>query len=206
MSKIYLASFANQCITEKATMRKPNCKDNVSDDQLFENNDNYIKHLASLSTYPFPVSKEMDGKELVEGVDFKLQCEVYGAVEPNEWWPITKELYDLENDLPKRIIALPLQPGNGGEEKDGTIIEFLLGEKSFNGVWYGDNIAGQAPFWWRKHLRKLASPSSPDVAEMAKDVYAGFNIVFIKDEKQERGRALMMLHPDDYKIVKEKYK
>lgn len=36
---------------------------------------------------------------------------------------------------------------------DGTIIEFLLGEKSFNGIWFGDKM-GDKPFGWRKYLRE----------------------------------------------------
>ncbi len=47
------------------------------------------------------------------------------------------------------------------ENTDGTIIEFLLGEKSFNGYWYGDLQVGKVPFWWRKHLREFMQQSSP---------------------------------------------
>lgn len=37
---------------------------------------------------------------------------------------------------------------------DGTIFEFLSGEKSFNGMWFGERYPGKAPFWWRAHLRE----------------------------------------------------
>lgn len=38
---------------------------------------------------------------------------------------------------------------------DGNIIEFLLGEKSFAGNWFGDPKPKDArEFWWRKYLRR----------------------------------------------------
>ncbi len=44
---------------------------------------------------------------------------------------------------------------------DGTIIEFLKGSHSFEGVWFGDkHPARQGMFWWRQFL-----PPSPTVDE-----------------------------------------
>lgn len=44
------------------------------------------------------------------------------------------------------------------EDENGTVIEFLLGEKSFDGVWFGDvNPNDKRQFWWRKHLREYLS-------------------------------------------------
>lgn len=44
------------------------------------------------------------------------------------------------------------------EEQDGTIIEFLLGQKPFQGVWFGDkHPAHTGKFWWRTCLREHAS-------------------------------------------------
>jgi len=38
---------------------------------------------------------------------------------------------------------------------DNTILKFLLGEGSLDGVWYGDkHPTEQGMFWWRKHLRQ----------------------------------------------------
>lgn len=38
---------------------------------------------------------------------------------------------------------------------DGNIIEFLLGEKSFEGNWFGDrNPKDAGSLWWRKYLRR----------------------------------------------------
>lgn len=36
------------------------------------------------------------------------------------------------------------------------IIKFLLGEESFDGVWFGEkHTTEQGAFWWRKHLRQF---------------------------------------------------
>lgn len=36
------------------------------------------------------------------------------------------------------------------------IIKFLLGEESFDGVWFGEkHPTDQGAFWWRKHLRQF---------------------------------------------------
>ena len=36
------------------------------------------------------------------------------------------------------------------------IIKFLLGEESFDGVWFGEkHQTEQGAFWWRKHLRQF---------------------------------------------------
>lgn len=40
------------------------------------------------------------------------------------------------------------------------IIKFLLGEDSFDGVWYGEkHPTKQGAFWWRKYLRQFISES-----------------------------------------------
>uniref|UniRef100_UPI004048916E hypothetical protein n=1 Tax=Roseivirga sp. TaxID=1964215 RepID=UPI004048916E len=39
---------------------------------------------------------------------------------------------------------------------ENDIIKFLLGEDSFDGVWFGENHpTEQGAFWWRKHLRQF---------------------------------------------------
>jgi hypothetical protein len=36
------------------------------------------------------------------------------------------------------------------------VIKFLLGEESFDGVWFGEkHPTEQGSFWWRKHLRQF---------------------------------------------------
>lgn len=47
-------------------------------------------------------------------------------------------------------------------ETDGTIIQFLMGTHSFNGIWYGQKVSGPS-FWWRAELRKYLeeTPSIP---------------------------------------------
>lgn len=38
---------------------------------------------------------------------------------------------------------------------DNTILKFLLGEGSLDGVWFGDiHPTERGMFWWRKHLRQ----------------------------------------------------
>ena len=40
------------------------------------------------------------------------------------------------------------------KEENGTIIEFLCGEKPFDGVWFSEKHPTEnGAFWWRKHLR-----------------------------------------------------
>lgn len=57
---------------------------------------------------------------------------------------------------------------NISAEDNGTVIEFLLGEKSLDGVWFGDKHPKlAAPFWWRKHLRNCAS-----IKEVKPDSYS----------------------------------
>lgn len=39
---------------------------------------------------------------------------------------------------------------------NNDIIKFLLGEDSFDGVWFGEKHPNeQGAFWWRKHLRQF---------------------------------------------------
>lgn len=39
---------------------------------------------------------------------------------------------------------------------ENDIIKFLLGEESFDGVWFGEkHPTEQGTFWWRKHLRQF---------------------------------------------------
>lgn len=45
-----------------------------------------------------------------------------------------------------------------------TIIEFLLGEKSFNGLWFGEKDERESSFWWRKYLIKYILEKQSDVA------------------------------------------
>ena len=41
-------------------------------------------------------------------------------------------------------------------EMEKDIIKFLLGEDSFDGVWFGEkHPTEQGAFWWRKHLRQF---------------------------------------------------
>lgn len=39
---------------------------------------------------------------------------------------------------------------------ENDIIKFLLGEDSFDGVWFGEkHPTEEGAFWWRKHLRQF---------------------------------------------------
>ncbi len=50
---------------------------------------------------------------------------------------------------------IPKSEGAVERKEEGNIIEFLLGEKSFEGVWYGDtHPTEKGSFWWRHHLRQ----------------------------------------------------
>lgn len=51
------------------------------------------------------------------------------------------------------------------ENNNGTIIEFLLGEKSFNNAWFGDMIGG-VQFWWRSELRKQSQQDKKRIKEL----------------------------------------
>lgn len=183
MSKTYLASFANQCITEKATMEKPMKLSNIDfeflwDDDKFKYNQEwqrYEHHLASLATYPFPVSKEMDGKEFVEGIDFKLEFEKYTNPDTGR--------------RSRRIIALPLQPGNGGEYDINdksyllSICEWIKTQPQFKqcpitdsrSIFYHVSVLRYAELIYEYSKAHIPSPSSPDVAEMAKVLYEKCN-------------------------------
>lgn len=47
--------------------------------------------------------------------------------------------------------------------EDGTIIEFLLGTHSYEGVWLGSkHPARKGAFWWREVLREFAASHPPD--------------------------------------------
>lgn len=87
MSKVYLADFKSKQIVEKATMEKPFDWLSYNDPpmsgalhQLYQSSidysrcEEYENHLASLTKYPASwLTEQMDGKEMVEGVDFYLK-------------------------------------------------------------------------------------------------------------------------------------
>lgn len=58
------------------------------------------------------------------------------------------------------------------ESKDGTIIEFLLGEKSFEGVWFHSvHPTKSGMFWWRKDLRKyIESREASLISSIEKEI------------------------------------
>ncbi len=46
---------------------------------------------------------------------------------------------------------------------ENDIIKFLLGEGSFDGVWFGDKHPTEnGAFWWRKHLRQYGAQTQPN--------------------------------------------
>jgi hypothetical protein len=55
------------------------------------------------------------------------------------------------------------------ENNNGTIIEFLLGEKSFNNAWFGDMIGG-VQFWWRSELRKQSQQDKKRIKELESEI------------------------------------
>jgi hypothetical protein len=60
---------------------------------------------------------------------------------------------------------------NTDTTKDGTIIEFLLGSHSFEGVWFDEKQPSHVGnFWWREPLRKfLASKKEQPVSSSIED-------------------------------------
>lgn len=70
-------------------------------------------------------------------------------------------------------------------DDNGTIIEFLLGEKSFDGMWFGERRPGEKPqWWWRKHLREhINSLSSEEINRR------GVRWIRCKDKTPDRPNA-----------------
>lgn len=65
--------------------------------------------------------------------------------------------------------------------ENGNIIEFLCGEKPFDGVWFSQrHQTEKGEFWWRKHLREyvalrysqLSAVPSEEIEDAAREYYA----------------------------------
>ena len=60
--------------------------------------------------------------------------------------------------LERRYLLLVLILTTIMENTDGTIIQFLQGSHSFDGVWFGDkHPTEEGLFWWRKHLSEAVN-------------------------------------------------
>jgi hypothetical protein len=106
--------------------------------------DKYEKHIASLPEYLVIGEVDWeDQKELDEGKDFIKRKQI----------AIFEDSFHEANF--ETIVAIPMSTG---KPVDRNIIEFLLGEKSYVGVWFGDNHQKKiGNYWWRSNLRKYLS-------------------------------------------------
>lgn len=61
---------------------------------------------------------------------------------------------------------------NSEQVKDGNIIEFLCGEKPFDGVWFSEiHPTERGAFWWRKHLRQFTEALSTQPTASAEELW-----------------------------------
>lgn len=74
---------------------------------------------------------------------------------PRDRHEVIGRLHAIWTDM---LAAAPSQGTPAQEREAPQIIQFLLGEASINGFWFGDeHPAGMGPFWWRTQLREYAA-------------------------------------------------
>jgi len=131
-------------VVEKATMEKPAYRfGSLAYDLKLEE---YNKHLASLTKYPFPaLTKEMPD-ELVEGVDFGFQHqESYHRYNFNNWHNVSKpahdEVFESTSIVHRRIIAVPLSvkaesiPTQSGESMQDVLGKYMDSDRTRESIY-----------------------------------------------------------------------
>lgn len=52
-----------------------------------------------------------------------------------------------------------------------TIITFLLGDGTFDGIWFGNyHLTEKGKFWWRKHLKEYIDKQEAELAELKRQL------------------------------------
>lgn len=106
---------------------------------------NHLKTATRISLSSIP-SNWVDGM-IVKESDLRFQHELFGPINEDEWHPCSKEIYEQETELPKRIIAHPIEAA--GEQVEETFEDYIRNTRAE----FIDKVAEQE---WNTELRTAA--------------------------------------------------
>ena len=92
-------------------------------------------------------------------------------------------------------------------ETDGTIIEFLNGSHSYDGVWFGDkHRTKEGVYWWRKILRDYVEASQfkqpvPDVSKL--DFYGWSEKGMVENPKDVLNEDVFILREEAIQLIEQ---
>lgn len=87
----------------------------------------YDKHIASLRRYPQNLSDSLQGKDLREGIDFRLQHQfTFSYMQGTHWNDCSSGEYLLYGEERRRVIALPISQPEQPISEEGKEFKQLL--------------------------------------------------------------------------------